>query len=104
MSSVIKKFNPKKAPGEDGLRSEILLRVFGNFPSFLIEVYNKYLKEDSFPRQWKKSSIVPIVKPGKEGNRDASKYRPISLLNVAGKVLDWLMVDRISIMCIPVLV
>ena len=33
--SVIKKFNPKTAPGDDGLTSEILLRVFRNFPSFL---------------------------------------------------------------------
>ena len=92
---MIKKFNPKKAPGEDGLTSEILLRVFGNFPSFLTEVYNKCLKEGSFPRQWKKSSIVPIVKPGKEDNRDTSKYWPISLLNVARKVVDRLMRDRI---------
>ena len=42
-----------------------------------------------------KSSIVPIIKPGKEDSRDASKYRPISLLNVAGKVLDRLTIDRI---------
>jgi hypothetical protein len=34
-------------------------------------------------------------RPGKEDNRDASKYRPISLLSVAGKVLDQLMTDRI---------
>ena len=93
--SVIKKFNPKKAPGEDGLTSEIILYVFRSFPSFLTEVYNKCLKEGCFPKQWKKSSIVPIIKPGKEENRDASKYRPISLLNVAGKVLDKLMIDRI---------
>ena len=42
-----------------------------------------------------KSSIVPIVKPGIEDNRDASKYRPISLLHVAGQVLERLMIDRI---------
>jgi len=92
---VIKKFNPKKAAGEDGLTSEIPLRVSRSFPSFRTEVYNKCLTEGSFPRQWKKSNTVPIVKPGKEDNRDASKYRPISLLNVAGKVLDRLMIDRI---------
>jgi hypothetical protein len=43
----------------------------------------------------KKSSIVPIIKQGKEDIRDASKYRPISLLNVVGKVLDKLIIDRI---------
>jgi len=49
-------------------------------------VYNKCLKEGCFLKQWKKSSIVPIIKQGKEDIRDASKYRPISMLNVAGKV------------------
>jgi hypothetical protein len=64
--SVIKNFNPKKAPGEDGLRSDIILYVFRSFPSFLTEVYNKCLKEGCFPKQWKISSIVPIIKPGKK--------------------------------------
>jgi len=58
-------------------------------------VYNKCLKEGCFPKQWKKSSIVPITKPEKEENRDTLKYWPISLLSVAGKVLDKLMIDRI---------
>ena len=38
---------------------------------------------------------MPIVKSGKDDNRDASKNRPISRLNVAGKLLDKLMIDRI---------
>jgi hypothetical protein len=60
-----------------------------------MEVYNKCLKEGCFPKQWKKSSIVPIIKQGKEDIRDALKYWPISLRNVAGKVLDKLMIDKI---------
>jgi len=92
---VIKKFNSKKAPAEDGLTSEIIVHAFRSFPSFLTEVYNKCLKEGCFPKQWKRSSIVPIIKQGKEDIRDASKYRPINLLNVAGKVLDKLMINRI---------
>jgi hypothetical protein len=92
---VIEKFNSKKAPGEDGLTSEIIIHVFRSFSSFLTEVYNKCLKEGCFPKQWKKSSIIPIIKQGKEDITDASKYRPISLLNVAGTVLDKLMINRI---------
>ena len=103
IASAIKRFNPKKAPGEDGLTSEILLCTFRRLPSFLTEVYNKCLKEGCFPKQWKKCSIVPIIKPAKEDSRDASQYWPISLLNVAGKVLDRLMIE-LSIMCIPMLV
>jgi hypothetical protein len=37
----------------------------------------------------------PNYKAGKEESIDASKYRPISLLNVSGKVLDKLMIYRI---------
>ena len=52
IASVIKKYNPKMASGEDRLASEILLLVFRSVPSFIIEVYNKCLTEGSFPRQW----------------------------------------------------
>ena len=51
IASLIKKFNPKKTSGEDGLTSEIPLRAFRSFPSILMEVYNKFLKECCFPKQ-----------------------------------------------------
>jgi hypothetical protein len=40
--------------------------------------------------------IIPIVKPGKEGSTEVTKYRPISLLNVGVKVLEKLLIDRIN--------
>ena len=42
--AVLSKFNPNKAPGEDGLNSEILLQTFNSFPTFVTEIYNQYLK------------------------------------------------------------
>ena len=35
------------------------------------------------------------MKPGKEDTMDPSKYRPINLINVAGKVLEKLLINRI---------
>jgi hypothetical protein len=35
------------------------------------------------------------MKPGKEELRDSSKYRPMSLINVGGKVLEKLLINRI---------
>ena len=37
-----------------------------------------------------------MIKPGKEGCTEVSKYRPISLLNVGSKVLEKLLIDRIN--------
>ena len=93
---VLEKFNPDKAPGDDGINSEIMLKTFKRFPTFFTEIYNSCLKEGKFPKQWKRSSIVPIVKPGKEKETEVSKFRPISLINIGGKILEKLLIDRIN--------
>lgn len=93
--NVIKNFNPRKAPGEDGITSDILLNVFTKFPSLVTMIYNKCLSTGCFPKRWKKSIIIPIIKPTKDKCEDASKYRPISLINTGGKVLEKLLIDRI---------
>jgi hypothetical protein len=85
--AVLEKFDPSKAPGEDGLSSDIILQIFRYFSNFFTEIYDECLRRGYFPTQWKRSIIIPIVKPGKEGSVEASKYRPISLLNVGRKVL-----------------
>jgi hypothetical protein len=38
---------------------------------------------------------MPITKPGKENSTEVSKFRPISSINVAGKVLEKLIINRI---------
>jgi hypothetical protein len=57
-------------------------------------MYNACLKEGCFPKKWKHSVIIPITKPGKEECNGVSNYRPKSLLNIGGKLLERL-IDRI---------
>jgi hypothetical protein len=40
--------------------------------------------------------FVLIVKPGIEGSDEVNRFRPISLLNSGGKVLEKLMISRIK--------
>jgi len=53
------------------------------------------LKRGCFPKNWKIAKIIPVTKPGREDSLDPSKYRPISLLNIGGKVLEKLLINRI---------
>jgi hypothetical protein len=54
--------------------------------------YNACLRTGQFPVNWKIVKIFPIAKPGREKkSADTSKYRPISLLNTEGKVLEKLL-------------
>ena len=63
---------------------------------YITAIYNDCLRRGVFPKRWKTAKLIPIVKPGKECSDEASKYRPISLLNVGGKVLEKLLIDRIN--------
>jgi len=93
---MIESFNRKKAPGMDGITSDIFLRASNKFPRRLTANYNQCLIRGSFPRRWKRAKIIPIAKPGKEDSMDPFKYRPISLINIGGKVLENLLINRIN--------
>ena len=95
IKSAIEDLKNKKAPSEDGITGEIYKRVYKLFPSFTYTIYSVCLLVGCFPKRWKKAKIIPVVKPGKEKVQDASKYRLISLINVGGKVLEKLLINRI---------
>jgi len=58
--------------------------------------YIACLRTGRFPVNWKIAKILPIAKPGREKSDDTSKYRPISLLNTEGKVLEKLLSKRLT--------
>jgi ribonuclease HI len=95
VKNAIAELKHKKAPGEDNITEEIYQRVYYQFPKFVYTLYNECLRRGQFPRQWKKVNIIPIIKPGKENSTDVTKFRPISLTNVPGKVLEKLLINRI---------
>jgi hypothetical protein len=95
IGEAIKGIAKNKAPGEDGITSDILLRAFNLLPKSTTALYNGCLRSACFPRIWKTAKLIPIVKPGKETCDDISKYRPISLIKTAAKVLEKILINRI---------
>ena len=91
---VIEGFKPKKEPGPNGITNEIIKLVFKAIPKTMTSIYNECLRTGCFPENWKIAEILPIAKPGREDSQDPSKYRPISLLNTEGKVLE-LLIKRV---------
>ena len=92
---VIEGFIPKKAPGPDGITSEILKLIYKGIPKTVTSIYNKCLRTGCFPANWKIARILPTTKPGRDDTKDPSKYRPISLLNIEGNVPEKLLIKRI---------
>jgi hypothetical protein len=95
IQQAIKGMDKTKAPGEDGITSGILYRAFCLLPKSTTALYNGCLRTACFPRRWKTAIIIPIIKQGKETSNDISKYRPISLISTAAKVLEKVLINRI---------
>lgn len=53
-------------------------------------------KNGIFPERWKNAKIIPIMKPHTQNSEDITKYRPISLLNIGGKILEKALITRIN--------
>jgi hypothetical protein len=71
---------------EQDLFSFILIRHY---------IFNGIIRTSYWPKQFKISQIITIVKPGKDPTEVAS-YRPISLLSVLSKVFEKLILRRIN--------
>ena len=64
--------------------------------NYITALYNGCLSQGIFPSRWKRAKVIPVTKPGKDNSEEVSKFRPISLLNVGGKVLEKVLINRIN--------
>ncbi|CAK1546358.1 unnamed protein product [Leptosia nina] len=99
--SVTNSFNPKKAPGKDGLTADICKEAIKTDPTLFLKIVNKCLELGYFPTQWKEATIIVIRKPGKDNYKVPKSYRPIGLLPVMGKILEKIIIKRINWHIIP---
>jgi hypothetical protein len=83
-----------KAPGPDGIPGRVLALSVEYLEDQLRSLYNACLTSRSFPDTWKVGRLVLLQKPGKPPNIP-SAYRPIVLLDEAGKLLERIVADRI---------
>lgn len=86
MTKELIKQLPKKAPGPSGINKNILQNCPDNILQNLAHIYSAALTTGHFPTPFKLAVLVPIPKPGKKVA--IANHRPISLLEVPGKMLE----------------
>ena len=84
----------EKAPGASRISKMYLTKAPGNIKQTLTTVYNVALALGHFPGRFKHTKVVMIPKKPKVATVD--DYRPISRLEVQGKVLERLLNDRVQ--------
>lgn len=96
VQAVIKRLKNKKAPGSDGLSTEIVRAVWENNSDVFLDLCNKCLRERCFPDDWKTANLIIIPKNVDADRELVSTYRPIALLPVMSKIYERIIVDRIQ--------
>ena len=75
--------------------------VFAAAPDIVFDMFNACIEGGCFPSQWKEARMVVLPKGDDKDPADVRSYRGISLLPVAGKVLERIMVERLNLVYEP---
>lgn len=95
---AINRQSPDKAPGPDGIPNRVLKSIAGPLTEWLLPLIEACIALAYHPIEFKKANAIALKKPGKN-KADYTKpgaYRPISLLNTMGKILETVMAKRLS--------
>ena len=84
--SYIQELDITKASGPDRISNRMLKYTAANIAPSLTKLFNISIQNGKFPACWKTSSVVPVPKLSE--HKEASNYRPISLLSVVSKMLE----------------
>ncbi|KAH7945661.1 hypothetical protein HPB49_013634 [Dermacentor silvarum] len=87
--------NAKSAPGKDGITWQLLRNLSEPGKEQFKEEINKVWLSGEIPAEWKHSVVSPIPKPGKAAH-DVSNLRPISLTSTLCKLLERLVLTRLT--------
>ena len=95
LQQSINELKPDSAHGDDQITNSIIQHLSDLAKETLLNLFNESIDKDYFPSIWKKATITPLLKPGKDP-KHFSSYRPICLTSCLGKVLERMVKNRLT--------
>ena len=94
LETAIKK-SKDSTPGDDGVSLPMISYLSLTAKKVLLKLLNKIWKTCELPEQWSHSILVPILKKNQDRHK-ASSYRPIALTSIFSKIMERMLLNRIS--------
>ena len=85
----------KKAPGPDEICTEHLIHLGPRARSVLLSLINASWKKGEVPSCWRRATVIPIPKTGKD-KRKIPSYRPIALTSHVSKLAERMVLARLN--------
>lgn len=95
LEQAVKQMKRKKAPGPDGIPSEVIKTCAESVPETMMGMYNLMLEREEFHSEWKIARLVMLEKPKKDESSGRA-FRPICIINGLGKMAEILLNNRIK--------
>lgn len=89
----INNLDVNKASGPDEIHPRLLKELVNEVSTPLAIIFNKSLRDETVPADWKNAHVSPIYKKG--ARNIAANYRPISLTSIVCKIMESIVKDRI---------
>lgn len=96
VEKAVKRAKKNTAPGEDELPTLVWQQLWPYVSDLVLTIFTASLNLGYYPQRWKTAKIVVLRKPAKADYTNPSAYRPISLLNTLGKILEGVIARRLS--------
>ena len=93
VATSLKATSNKSAPGWSGINYKLLKWAFTLQPQRFVDLFNHSLKLGHHP--WKEAKVVVLAKPQRPDYSLPKAYRPISLLECCGKLLEKIIANRL---------
>ena len=87
VKNIIEKLNDQSASGPDGIPTRVIKEMKDELAKPLTMLFRKSLETGKIPDDWREANVTPIYKL-KGSKSDPGSYRPVSLTNVIGKMME----------------
>ena len=93
VEKLLKKINPTKAGGPDGIPARFLKETASEIAAMYTHLFSQSYKEGYPPKSWTHALVCPIFKKGKKSLPE--NYRPVSLTAIPCKLYEHIIVSQI---------
>lgn len=95
VTAAIGKVRMKRAADLNCLKPEIVRCAWWAIATYIIELYNRCVREEYVPRERKKAQVSVLLKSAEKLRSDLRSYKPICILPMCRKVFKKMLVNRV---------